>query len=250
MKIAIVTDAWYPQINGVVRTYDKTAESLEELGHAVKLLTPQGFATVPCPTYPSIRLATFPSRGVEQFLRGWRPDAIHIATEGPLGHAAHRYCKTRALPFTTSFHTQFPEYIRARAPIPIRWSYAYLRRFHRAAVRTFVPTGSQRERLQKRGFERLVIWGRGVDTRIFRPEPKAALEGERPFSMYVGRVAVEKNIEGFLDARIPGTKYVIGDGPALERLRRQQSDAAGFQCRRFRGQPEPPREIPSNDDAG
>lgn len=219
MKIAIVTDAWYPQINGVVRTYEQTTASLEKLGHAVELLTPEGFNTVPCPTYPSIRLATFPLRGVEQTLDDWRPDAIHIATEGPLGHAAHRYCRVRTLPFTTSFHTQFPEYIRARAPIPIRWSYAYLRRFHKAAARTLVPTNSQLDRLRQRGFQGLAVWGRGVDTSVFRPYPKASLEGERPYSVYVGRVAVEKNIGDFLDAAIPGTKHVIGDGPELERLR-------------------------------
>ena len=219
MRIVIVTDAWYPQVNGVVRTYEQTRASLDAMGHEVELLTPAAFRTVPCPTYPSIRLATFPARGVACSLDDWRADAIHIATEGPLGHAAHRYCRRRRLPFTTSFHTRFPEYIRARAPIPMRWSYAYLRRFHKAAARTLVPTESQRRELADRGFQRLAVWGRGVDTSLFRPGPKAVLDAPRPVSVYVGRVAVEKNIESYLVSDIPGTKYVIGDGPELARLR-------------------------------
>jgi 1,2-diacylglycerol 3-alpha-glucosyltransferase/glucuronosyltransferase len=219
MRIIIVTDAWYPQLNGVVRTYEQTRASLEAMGHRVKLLTPAEFRTVPCPTYPSIRLAAFPARGVANILDNWRADAIHIATEGPLGHAAHRYCRRRDLPFTTSFHTRFPEYIRARAPIPMRWSYAYLRRFHAAAVRTLVPTESQRRDLADKGFQRLGIWGRGVDAELFRPRAKTILGAARPVSMYVGRVAVEKNIESYLSSDIPGTKVVIGDGPELVPLR-------------------------------
>lgn len=219
MRIAIVTDAWRPQVNGVVRTLEQTAVHLEQLGHRVLCIAPQDFVTYPCPTYPSIRLALFPKRGVRRMLRQFRPEAIHIATEGPLGHAARALCHRVSLPFTTSYHTQFPEYVRARFPLPISWSYAYLRRYHSGAVRTLVATGSMRQRLEAQGFKSLAIWARGVDADQFQPGPKSYLSGLRPISMYMGRVAVEKNIEAFLDLDLPGTKYVVGDGPDLERLR-------------------------------
>ena len=219
MRIVIVTDAWHPQVNGVVRTLDTTGENLSRLGHKVRMITPEAFRTVPCPTYPSIRLAVWPGTKVRRTLRELKPQAIHIATEGPLGHAARRYCIDHKLPFTTSFHTQFPEYIRLRAPLPIAWSYAYVRRFHAAAVRTMVPTATQRDKLAARGFRNLCLWARGVDLQIFNPTNPVVWQFPRPVAVYIGRVAVEKNIEAFLTADGVPTKVVIGEGPDLERLR-------------------------------
>jgi len=224
LKVTVVTDAWHPQVNGVVRTLETTGEWLGRLGHSVRFVTPLGFRTVPCPTYPSIRLAVFPRTGVRRMLREFSPDAIHIATEGPLGHAARGYCLREGLTFTTSFHTQFPEYIRARLPVPVDWSYRYLRGFHVRAARTMVPTPSLQRRLQARGFQRLYVWPRGVDVALFRPRPKRFIEAARPVAMYVGRVAVEKNIEAFLTLELPGTKYVVGDGPDLARLQRRHPE--------------------------
>jgi glycosyltransferase involved in cell wall biosynthesis len=221
MRISIATDAWLPQINGVVRTLGHTADQLRQLGHDARFITPQDFRTYPCPTYPSIRLALFPARGVRQRLEEFRPQAVHIATEGPIGHAARALCCSLSLPFTTSYHTQFPEYVRARLPIPISWSYAYLRRYHSRAVRTMIATNSMRRMLQARGFKNLDIWARGVDSNAFQPGPKSFLAGPRPLSMYMGRVAVEKNIEAFLKLDLPGSKYVVGEGPDLEQLRRR-----------------------------
>ena len=224
MRIAVATDAWLPQINGVVRTLGHTAAHLKDLGHDTLFLTPLDFKTYPCPTYPSIRLARFPKAGVTRRLEEFQPQAIHIATEGPIGHAVRSFCLSRALPFTTSYHTQFPEYIRARLPIPISWSYAYLRRYHGRAVRTMIATQSMRRMLRDRGFKNLEIWARGVDPEAFQPGPKSFLSARRPVSMYMGRVAVEKNIEAFLTLDLPGTKYVVGDGPDLEPLRRRYPD--------------------------
>lgn len=224
MKIAIATDAWRPQVNGVVRTYEYTVRELSALGHDVLLLMPDDHRTVPCPTYPSIRLALCPGRSLTRRLDAFRPDAIHIATEGPIGHAARRYCLRRRIPFTSSLHTQFPEYVRMRLPIPTDWTYAYLRRFHGAACRTLVPTPSQQQRLLDRGFENVVVWTRGVDTDVFKPNgnhfpPVEFLDLPRPIFIYMGRVAIEKNIESFLDLDLPGSKMVVGDGPDLLDLR-------------------------------
>ncbi|MEJ2218948.1 MAG: glycosyltransferase family 1 protein [Gemmatimonadota bacterium] len=218
MRIAIVTDAWQPQVNGVVTTLTKTGESLEAMGHEVRFVTPASFRTVPCPTYPEIQLSLWPRRRLTRLLDEFRPEAVHIATEGPLGLAARRYCQRRALAFTTSYHTQFPQYLHMRLPIPVAWCYAYLRWFHGAAARTLVPTDHQREELVKWGFRNLVIWSRGVDTDLFRPRERADEAGERPILMYMGRVAVEKNIEAFLSLDLPGTKHVVGDGPDLPAL--------------------------------
>lgn len=229
MKIAIVTDAWAPQVNGVVTTLTNTVRCLESTGHCVSLITPQGFMTIPAPTYPSIRLAVRPERKVRRMLRDFAPDAIHIATEGPLGLAARRYCKLAGIRFTTSYHTRFPEYIRMRLPIPVGVSYAWLRGFHAAAERTLVATTSQRRELAVRGFEHLVVWPRGVDTDVFQPRDAFVLDDPRPIALYAGRVAVEKNLEAFLSLDLPGTKYVVGDGPDLARLR------TGFPRVRFTG---------------
>lgn len=224
MKIVIATDAWHPQINGVVRTYENVIVNLEAGGHDVSVITPLDFFTIPCPTYPQINLAMLPSSGVRRLLDKYVPDAIHIATEGPIGHAARKYCLKNGLSFTSSFHTQFPEYIRMRAPLPVNISYAYLRRFHKHAARTLVPTVSQQRRLQGRGFDNVVIWSRGVDTTQFYPRSKDYIDCERPLFLYSGRVAVEKNIEAFLDLDLPGSKLVVGDGPDLEGLKKNYPD--------------------------
>ena len=224
MKIIIATDAWAPQINGVVTTLEKVGNELIELGNDVQYITPEAFKTFPCPSYPSIRLAIFPDKKVFSILDDYKPDAIHIATEGPLGHAARKYCIKKKLKFTTSYHTQFPEYVRLRAPVPLGLTYTYLRRFHGKAERTMVPTPSQRQRLINRDFSNVVVWSRGVDIELFHPRNKDFIDAPRPISMYMGRVAVEKNIDAFLSIDLPGTKYVIGDGPDLIELKNKYPD--------------------------
>jgi glycosyltransferase involved in cell wall biosynthesis len=230
MRIAIVTDAWSPQTNGVVSTLRQTTSCLEQLGHELLLVTPNLFRSIPCPTYPEIRLALFPYRGVSEVISGFRPDAIHIATEGSLGFAARRYCVRHGLRFTTSYHTQFPQYLRSRFPIPTSVSYRALLWFHGAATHCMVSTQTVRNQLAERGFRNLVHWQRGVDTELFKPAPKDFLQLPRPIAAYVGRVAVEKNIDAFLRMPWSGTKLVIGDGPELPRLKSQFPAAvyAGF----------------------
>lgn len=219
MKIVIATDAWLPQVNGVVRTYENVTRELESLGHRLMLISHEGFNTFPCPTYPSIRLAFLPGRVIRNKLESFRPDAIHVATEGPLGFATRSYCMKRSLPFTTSFHTQLPEYINLRASIPTSWLYKIARSFHGKAIRTMVPTDNQKDRLEKHGFKNTVIWSRGVNTEVFRPADKLFLDLTRPVFTYAGRVAVEKNIEAFLELELPGSKLVVGDGPDLRMLK-------------------------------
>ncbi len=220
MKILIISDAWLPQINGVVRTLSTTKQHLENLGHQVEVISPDLFRTIPCPSYPEIRLVIQPARHkVIDFIHTFRPDCIHIATEGPLGWAGRNACQALKLSFTTSFHTKFPEYVYARLGIPPRWGYRFLRWFHHLSKSVMVATPSMRGSLEKEGFQHLVPWSRGVDVELFRPRPKDFLTDPRPISMYVGRVAVEKNIEAFLKAELPGTKYVVGGGPQLEYLR-------------------------------
>jgi glycosyltransferase involved in cell wall biosynthesis len=221
MRIALATDAWRPQVNGVVTTLTATAAHLRWRGHEVRIIHPHGCVSVACPSYPEIRLAVWPHAYVARELRAFRPHAIHIATEGPLGMAVRRYCRTRGLPFTSAYHTRYPEYLAARWPIP-RWAtYAALRRFHGAAARTFVSSASLESQLRARGFSHLHRWCRGVDLTRFRPSaPHASLAGLlRPIMSYLGRVAVEKNLPAFLAVTIPGTKLVIGDGPQLPALR-------------------------------
>ena len=218
MRIMIVTDAWFPQTNGVVRTLSQTAEWLGRFGHQVRMVTPRDFRSVACPTYPEIRLSLRPGSQVARTIRDFDPQALHIATEGPLGLAARRYCLRHQIRFTTSYHTQFPQYLRARFPIPIRFSYWLLHRFHGAAARCMVSTESVRKELQSRGFTNLAAWRRGVDTDLFKPGSKDFLRLPRPIAAYVGRVAVEKNIEAFLAMPWTGSKIVIGDGPERARL--------------------------------
>lgn len=221
MNIVLVSDAWFPQINGVVNTLARTREQLEKLGHTVPIISPQGFRTVPLPSYPEIRLALFAGRRVHARLDELKPDAVHIATEGPLGLAARRWCLRNRFPFTTSFHTQFPEYVWLRTRLPLALSYRMMRWFHGPASTVMVATPTLHERLTKRGFKNLGMWSRGVDTDLFRPRSKSFLDGPRPIFQYMGRVAIEKNIEAFLRLDLPGTKYVVGGGPDLEILKRR-----------------------------
>lgn len=218
MRIAIATDAWKPQTNGVVTTLGTTKHILEQLGHQVLLLTPEPFKTVPLPSYPDIRLALFPYRGLARMLDEFAPEVVHIATEGPVGLAVRRYCRRHRLKFTTSYHTQFPEYLRLRLPVPLSLSYTYFKWFHKPAQRTMVPTPSMQQRLVEHGFNNVVVWSRGVDVHMFRPYGREALDGERPIFIYAGRVAVEKNIEAFLSLDLPGSKVVVGDGPDRQML--------------------------------
>lgn len=220
----IVTDAWSPQTNGVVRTLAQTADWLRRFGHDVRMLTPGDFRSVACPTYPEIRLSLLPHGAVGARIGHFAPQALHIATEGPLGFAARRHCLRRDLRFTTSYHTQFPQYLRARFPIPLTASYQALRWFHGPAVRCMVSTASIRQDLMERGFKNLASWRRGVDTQVFKPGGKEFLNLPRPLAAYVGRVAVEKNIEAFLQMPWAGGKIVIGDGPERERLQASYPD--------------------------
>ncbi len=215
----MVTDAWYPQVNGVVRTIATVRDEIRKLGHTVEVIGPEHFRTVPMPTYPEIRLAIAAGRKLTRMIAAMDPDAIHIATEGPLGHAARRYCMRRGISFTTAYHTRFPEYIRDRAPVPLFLSYAVVRRFHRPAAAVMVATASIEQALKARGFTNIRHWTRGVDTDQFHPRDKSFITDPRPISMYVGRVAVEKSIEDFLRLDLPGTKYVVGGGPQLEDLK-------------------------------
>lgn len=219
MRIAIVSDAWFPQVNGVVRTIKALITELEALGHRIELTEPGSFLTIPCPSYPEIRLALCRPSTIARRLDQGGTTAIHIATEGPLGLAARRYCLRRGVPFSTSLHTRFPEYIHVRWRIPLAIGYRFLRRFHAPAAAVMVSTETLQNELAERGFSNLRRWSRGVDTALFRPRPKTFFELERPVSLYVGRVAVEKNIEDFLRLDLPGTKVVVGDGPALNGLK-------------------------------
>lgn len=222
----IVTDAWKPQVNGVVRTMEILGEDLKKLGHDVRYATPEGRFTVPMPTYPEIRLAIFPRKSLEMMIADFRPTAIHIATEGTLGLSARAICLNRNIPFTTSFHTRFPEYVKARFPIvPLEWTYGFLRWFHGPAKAMMVATPSLLQEMESHGFHNLKIWSRGVDVEQFRPIRGAALPFPKPIWLSVGRVAVEKNLEAFLSLDLPGTKVVVGDGPARAALQRKYPDA-------------------------
>ena len=225
MKIVIVTDAWRPQVNGVVRTYERTHEQLQKLGHQVEFITPLEFRTIPLPSYPDIRLSLFPGRKLRRRLKELKPDAVHIATEGSLGLAARRWCVKRGFPYTTSFHTQFPEYLWMRTRIPLKWSYAAMRWFHGRAAAVMVATPTLHRRLSEHGFKNLVYWSRGVNTELFKPRDKDLLKERRPIFLYMGRVAIEKNIEAFLKLDLPGTRMVIGSGPDLEMLRGKYPEA-------------------------
>lgn len=221
MRIVIVTDAWTPQVNGVVRTLSSVRAELERAGHSVTVISPDLFVTLPCPTYPEIRLALPLPRAVGRMIEAATPDAVHLATEGPLCLAARHWCCRRGLPFSTAYHTNFPEYVESRIGLPARLFWPYFRWFHGSANVVLASTPSIRRTLRQAGIAHTLHWGRGVDLSLFSPEGSrnpamTALEG--PVQLYVGRVAVEKNIEAFLTLDTPGTKVVVGDGPAREAL--------------------------------
>ncbi|MCE7027385.1 glycosyltransferase family 4 protein [Jiella avicenniae] len=230
-RILIVTDAWHPQVNGVVRTLASLVSELADRGFDVRVVTPRDFRTIPCPTYPEIRLALTGTDGMARLMDAFLPDSVHIATEGPLGFAARRVCLKRGIRFTTSLHTRFPEYLRKRAPIPERWTYNVLRWFHNAASHCLVPTESMRRQLEPLGFRNLVTWTRGIDRHIFRPSEPIPLDLPRPIFLTVSRLAPEKNIEGFLDLDLPGSKLVVGHGPSMAGLvaRYPKAHFAGLQ---------------------
>lgn len=230
MRIVIATDAWAPQVNGVVNSLQNTRDALIAKGHEVLMITPEGCRTIPCPTYPEIRLALFQGRRISEILDEFRPESIHIATEGTIGLTVRRICVRRGLQFTTAYHTQFPEYVRARFPIPVGLTAGLLRWFHGKAARTMVPTPAIKKLLIARGFRNVVIWSRGVDTSLFTPDNPHDYDLPGPRWIYVGRVSVEKNIEHFLALDLPGTKIVIGDGPDKDRLSKKHPECffAGY----------------------
>ncbi|MGH6781265.1 MAG: glycosyltransferase family 4 protein, partial [Sphingomonadaceae bacterium] len=228
MRICIVTDAWEPQVNGVVRTLKAVRAELQAMGHEVLVISPDLFLSLPCPTYPEIRLAMTRTATVGSMIANFAPDAIHLATEGPLCVAARRWCLRRAFPFTTAYHTQFPDYVEKRTGMPAEWVWRYIQWFHGPARAVLASTPSIRRTLADHGIHRLRHWGRGVDLASFRPDalPPPAYAGlKRPIQLYVGRVAVEKNIEAFLETDEPGTKVIVGDGPARAELTARYPDA-------------------------
>jgi glycosyltransferase involved in cell wall biosynthesis len=224
MRILVATDAWHPQVNGVVRTLIMMAEAAKSFGVEVSFLTPQSFRTVALPSYPDLRLALPYQAKIARLIAEARPDSIHIATEGPIGLLVRRYCRKQGLPFTTSFHTRFPEYISARLPVPESWIWAALRRFHGASQAVMAATPALATELRARGFRNVVLWPRGVDATHFYPRP-ADLGLPRPVFICVGRVAVEKNLEAFLELDLPGSKVIVGDGPELTSLARKYPQA-------------------------
>ena len=228
MRILIVTDAWEPQVNGVVRTLQATIAELRAAGHEVGVISPDLFRSIPCPSYAEIRLAFAGRRAVGRRIRAFAPQAIHISTEGPLGLAARRWCLQNAFPFTTAYHTRFPEYVAARLPISPALVWRFIRWFHRPARHIMVATRSLSRELAGQGLAQTMMWERGVDHALFRPDraPHPVYEGlARPIQLYVGRVAVEKNIGAFLDSDRPGSKVVVGEGPALAELKARHPEA-------------------------
>jgi len=225
MKVLIATDAWPPQTNGVVRTLRSLARAASGLGVTVEFLSPEGFRSFPVPTYPGLRLALPNSRRIAERIEAAQPDAIHIATEGPIGFAVRAYCRKYSRPFNTSYTTRFPEYISARSPIPAGLVYSVLRRFHADATVTMVATPSLMTELGERGFGNLGMWTRGVDVDLFRPDRAIDLGFPKPIFLTLGRVAVEKNLDAFLSLDLPGTKVVIGDGPQEAELKRKYPKA-------------------------
>jgi glycosyltransferase involved in cell wall biosynthesis len=224
MRILIATDAWHPQVNGVVRTLAMMAEAAKGFGVDVSFLTPKSFRTFAMPSYPDLRLALpFPAK-IAELIEAAAPDSIHIATEGPIGLLVRRYCRRHGVAFTTSFHTRFPEYVSARSPIPESWVWRMLRAFHRPSHAVMAATPALASELRLRGFRNVVLWSRGVDTALFHPRA-VDLCLPQPVYLSVGRVAVEKNLEAFLDLDLPGTKLVVGDGPARAALEQKYPKA-------------------------
>lgn len=230
MRIMLVTDAWDPQVNGVVRTMKRVITECEDMGHTWDIVSPNGFRTIPLPTYSEIRLAFGAKKTIEERFLEFEPDAVHIATEGPLGWAARSVCLRHKFPYTTSYHTRFPEYTAARFFFLPTWmGYMYVREFHKYSGRVMVATPSMRDELDAHGFKNLAPWTRGVDTDLFHPARRREDRGPfqempGPIWLNVGRVAVEKNISAFLETPLTGTKVVVGDGPQLEALRQKHPD--------------------------
>jgi glycosyltransferase involved in cell wall biosynthesis len=224
-RVLIVSDAWIPQVNGVVRTLRTITQEMRAMGITVEIIGPDRFNTMPMPSYPEIRLALLPGRKLAKLIDDFAPDALHIATEGPLGLAARKYARKRKIAFTTAFHTRFAEYLKARTKIPLPITYAWLRWFHGAGSGVMVATQSLRDELTARGFKNVRAWSRGVDLEAFHPEPRENWNLARPIFAYVGRVAVEKNLRAFLDLKLPGSKLVVGDGPQRKSLEREYPDA-------------------------
>lgn len=224
MRILVATDAWRPQVNGVVRTYERLDEELRQVGVELAFMTPNEFTTLPCPTYPEIRLAIPGYTYVIERLACAKPDAVHIATEGPIGWMTRAWCLKRGVPFITAYHTRFPEYLSQRFNVPLNWTYSGMRLFHNSAAATMVASPSLGRELEKRGFERLMPWTRGVDTQLFHPRDVRLFGSDQPVFLYVGRVAVEKNLDAFLRLDLPGRKVIVGTGPLLESLRTRYPD--------------------------
>jgi glycosyltransferase involved in cell wall biosynthesis len=234
LRILLVTDAWHPQINGVVVSLQNTVRWLTTWGHKVRVLSPEGFRTMPMPTYPEIPLCVLPGREVERRIVAFEPDAIHIATEGPLGWAARASCLRHGLAFTTAYHTCFPEYVKPRFGVPLAWTYSLMRRFHAPSSAVLVATDAIKDLLEQHGVRRIVRWSRGVDRELFAPSGQRSTDLRRPEFLYVGRVAVEKNLPAFLSLDLPGTKVVVGDGPQRAELQKRFPDAVfvGFKSGR------------------
>lgn len=228
MKLMIVTDAWEPQVNGVVRTLKMTCRELEKLGHRVELLSPQGFRTLPCPSYPEIELALATRRRIAERIDAFAPDCLHLATEGPLGWQTRAVARRRGWRFTTAYHSRFPEYVQARTGLPTSWFYALLRRFHNAGVATLAPTPAIVDDLRARGFTRACWWSRGVDLAMFTPDGPREPRGSAPVFLYVGRIAVEKQVEAFLALDLPGDKWIAGEGPDRAKLQARYPQARWF----------------------
>lgn len=228
MRFVLVTDAWAPQVNGVVRTWQHVTKEMTKLGHDTHVIHPGQFKTIGAPRYPEIRLSLLPGRTLRKQLNDLNPDAIHIATEGPLGMAARKWCTKNNIPYTTSYHTQFPHYLRQYFGIPKSLSYKFIRYFHGKAKHTLVPTKQVGQELEQNGLSNIVVWSRGVDTDLFKPDypvPEALANLDKPIFIYAGRIAIEKNIEAFLKLDLPGAKVVIGDGPPRETLEKKYPDA-------------------------
>lgn len=225
MKILFVSDAWEPQVNGVVRTLKMTRRELALKGHQTELISPLDFRSIPCPTYPEISLALASMRAMERLIEHHAPDCLHIVTEGPLGWLARRIALCRKWPFTTAFHSRFPEYIHARFRIPVNWTYALLRRFHNAAHFTLAPTPAIVADLKARGFHGARLWTRGVDFGLFDHRGPRLETDKRPIFLYVGRIAIEKQVDAFLRLNLPGEKWVAGEGPARRQLQAKYPEA-------------------------
>jgi glycosyltransferase involved in cell wall biosynthesis len=231
MKICIVTDAWIPQINGVVKSLQNTIQELKKAGHEVLVIEPTGFANIPCPSYSEIRLSLFSYKKLSKLLVDFKPDALHVATEGPLGVSARRFALKHNINFTTAYHTKFPEYIEARTGIPAGWLYPIVRWFHKPSKAVMVSTDSVIQQLSEKGFRNLAKWSRGVDLTLFKEKSHlrySETDSVKPIFLYVGRISVEKNIEDFLKLPLPGEKWLVGTGPALAELASKYSDAVFF----------------------